>query len=106
MAGPIYHLDGLGNATALENRPCDAEATLQKLLADHPEVLAGEQTDAARQPKWLLIQREMPVPGEEGGSGKWSLDHLFLDQDGVPTFVEVKRSTNRELRREVAELSK
>jgi hypothetical protein len=43
----------------------------------------------------------MPVPGEEGGSGKWSLDHLFLDQDGVPTLVEVKRSTNRELRREV-----
>jgi hypothetical protein len=101
MAGPIYHLDGLGNATALENRPYDAEATLQKLLADHPEVLAGEQTDAGRQPKWLLIQREMPVPGEEGGSGKWSLDHLFLDQDAVPTFVEVKRSTNRELRREV-----
>jgi hypothetical protein len=101
MAGPIYHLDVLGNATALENRPYDAEATLQKLLADHPEVLAGEQTDAGRQPKWLLIQREMPVPGKEGGSGKWSLDHLFLDQDAVPTFVEVKRSTNRELRREV-----
>lgn len=101
MTGPIYHLDETGKATALESEPYDAEATLQKLIAEHPEVLAGEQTDAGRRPKWLLIQREMPVPGEEGGSGKWSLDHLFVDQDAVPTFVEVKRSTNRELRREV-----
>lgn len=101
MTGPIYHLDDTGKATALEIKPYDAEATLQKLIAEHPEVLAGEQTDAGRSPKWLLIQREMAVPGEEGGSGKWSLDHLFVDQDAVPTFVEVKRSTNRELRREV-----
>jgi hypothetical protein len=101
MTGPIYLLDETGKATALESKPYDAEATLQKLIAEHPEVLAGERTDGERIPKWLLIQREMPVPGEEGGSGKWSLDHLFVDQDAVPTFVEVKRSTNRELRREV-----
>lgn len=30
-----------------------------------------------------------------------SLDHLFLDQDGVPTLVEVKRATDSRTRREV-----
>jgi hypothetical protein len=29
------------------------------------------------------------------------LDHLFIDQDGIPTLVEVKRSTDTRIRREV-----
>ena len=29
------------------------------------------------------------------------LDHLFLDQDGIPTIVETKRSSDNRLRREV-----
>src|SRR5262249_47674536 len=33
----------------------------------------------------------MGVPSEEEGGGRWALDHLFLDQDAVPTLVEVKR---------------
>lgn len=33
--------------------------------------------------------------------GRWSLDHLFLDQDGIPTLVEVKRSSDTRIRREV-----
>jgi hypothetical protein len=43
----------------------------------------------------------MGVPAEEDGSNRWSLDHLFLDQDAVPTLVEVKRSSDSRLRREV-----
>ncbi|HEV2970208.1 MAG TPA: hypothetical protein VGY55_09475 [Pirellulales bacterium] len=43
----------------------------------------------------------MGIPDEEGGSGRWSLDHLFLDQDGIPTLVEVKRSNDTRIRREV-----
>lgn len=34
-------------------------------------------------------------------NARWSLDHLFIDQDGIPTLVEVKRSTNTQIRREV-----
>jgi hypothetical protein len=41
------------------------------------------------------------LPGEEGGAGRWALDHLFLDQDGVPTLVEVKRGADTRARREV-----
>ena len=43
----------------------------------------------------------MGVPGEEGGLDQWSLDHLFLDQDGIPTLVEVKRRSDTRIRREV-----
>jgi hypothetical protein len=48
-----------------------------------------------------LIERESAVPDTEGGPGRWSVDHLFLDQDSVPTLVEVKRSSDTRIRREV-----
>ena len=51
--------------------------------------------------RWLLISREVGVPGEAHGGAKWALDHLFIDQDGIPTLVDVKRSTNSQIRREV-----
>ncbi len=41
------------------------------------------------------------MPDEVGNGGRWSLDHLFLDHHGVPTLVEVKRSTDLRIRREV-----
>ena len=43
----------------------------------------------------------MAVPGEQDGAGRWSLDHLFLDQEAIPTLVEVKRSSDTRIRREV-----
>lgn len=43
----------------------------------------------------------MGIPEGEVGGARWSIDHLFLDQDGVPTLVEVKRSSDTRLRREV-----
>lgn len=56
-------------------------------------------SDAPR--RWLLIKREMRVPDAANASGRWSLDHLFLDQEGVLTLVEVKRATDTRARREV-----
>jgi hypothetical protein len=41
------------------------------------------------------------VPEVAGSSDRWFLDHLFLDGDGVPTLVEVKRSSDSRIRREV-----
>lgn len=79
----------------------DSESLLQELLAEYPNLLAGEQMDSAEPRRWLLVKREVGVPGEEESSDRWSLDHLFLDQDGVPTLVEVKRSENTEIRRKI-----
>jgi hypothetical protein len=49
----------------------------------------------------LLVGREASLPSDEDGGGRWSVDHLFLDQDAVPTMVEVKRSSDTRIRREV-----
>ena len=49
-----------------------------------------------------MIGREVPILAEEEGeSHRWRLDHLFLDRDGTPVLVEVKRSSNPQARREV-----
>jgi hypothetical protein len=86
---------------AMAETPYDAEDVLQTLLADYPDLLAGEQIRADAPRRWLLITREAPVPDVQAGLGRWALDHLFVDQDGVPTLVEVKRSSDTRLRREV-----
>ena len=51
--------------------------------------------------RWVLVSREFGIPDEIEAAGRWSLDHLFLDQDAIPTLVEVKRSTDTRIRREV-----
>jgi hypothetical protein len=101
VAGRIYLLGGESRLIAMEESPYDSETLLQKLLADHHDLLAGEQINAEEPRRWLLVSREMAVPGEQDGAGRWSLDHLFLDQDGIPTLVEVKRSSDTRIRREV-----
>jgi hypothetical protein len=101
MAGRIYLLKEDSKLLAMEEAEYDSESLLQKLLADHPNLLTGDQIDAEEPRRWLLVSREMAVPGEQDGAGRWSLDHLFLDQDAIPTLVEVKRSTDTRIRREV-----
>ena len=101
MAGRIYLLGVDSKLVAMGETMYDSESLLQKLLADHPDLLAGDQINAEEPRRWLLVSREMAVPGEQDGGGRWSLDHLFLDQDAVPTLVEVKRSTDTRIRWEV-----
>src|SRR6185369_3027447 len=64
-------------------------------------VLTGDQMSGSAPRKWLLMKREAGIPGEDGGAERWSADHLFVDQSGIPTIVEVKRSTDTRIRREV-----
>ncbi|MDP9440121.1 MAG: hypothetical protein M3P49_15505 [Actinomycetota bacterium] len=101
MAGGIYLVRGDGGLVAMSEQDYASEGLLQALLADHPDLLAGDQIDAGEPRRWVLVSREMPLASEEDGSGRWSVDHLFLDQDAVPTIVEVKRSTDTRIRREV-----
>src|SRR4051794_34132631 len=82
----------------MREQPYDSEDLLQGLLAKYPSLLAGDEAGSRR---WLLVKREAGVPSAEGAGGRWSLDHLFVDQDAVPTLVEVKRSTDTRIRREV-----
>lgn len=78
-----------------------SEDLLQLLLQQHPDLLSGEQLRPGDPIRWLFVAREAGIADAEGGGDRWSLDHLFLDQDAIPTLVEVKRSTDTRIRREV-----
>ena len=90
-----------GQLIAMQARAYDSEDVLQTLLAHYPSLLAGEQMDSANPRRWVLVAREVGLPSEEAGAARWAVDHLFLDQDGIPTLVEVKRSDDTRIRREV-----
>lgn len=100
-SGGIFLLQGGGELVEMKESPYDKEDILQELVAKYPNLLAGDQMNAEAPRRWLLIRREMGVPDEEDGSDRWSLDHLFLDQDAIPTLIEVKRSSDTRIRREV-----
>lgn len=79
----------------------ESEKLLQTWLAQYPALLVGNQIDAKEPKRFLLIEQECGVPAREAGSDRWSIDHLFIDQDAIPTIVEVKRSSDTRIRREV-----
>jgi hypothetical protein len=101
MDGGIYLIQEDGELVELAEQAYDSEDLLQTLLARYPRLLAGDQIDKAVPRRWLLISREVGVPSEEESAERWAVDHLFLDQDAIPTLVEVKRSTDTRIRREV-----
>lgn len=99
--GGIFLIQADGKLVEMKEERYKSEDVFQGVLADYPNLLAGDQIDSEKPRRWLLIAREVAVPAEESGAGQWSLDHLFVDQDGIPTLVEVKRSTDTRIRREV-----
>lgn len=101
MNSGVFVLTDKDTLVSLGTAHFASEADFQHLLAKFPELLSGDQIDPASPRRWVLVRREKSVPSEDGGGGRWSLDHLFLDQDGVPTLVEVKRQTDTRIRREV-----
>ena len=101
MTTRIYTRDSDGKLMALEEEQFTDEDTLQRLIAEHPELLDGEQIRPDDPRRWILVTREQGVPDTVGSTARWSLDHLLIDQDGVPTLVEVKRGANPEVRRTV-----
>ncbi len=78
-----------------------SEDEFQTLLELHPELLTDSDFGEGAPRRWVLVKREAGITDREAGSGRWSIDHLFLDQAGVPTLVEVKRATDTRARREV-----
>ncbi|MDX9998050.1 MAG: hypothetical protein RBS50_08825 [Phenylobacterium sp.] len=84
--------------TELSRTSYDSEDLFQALLGDYPDLLRAASGPSGR---LLLVRREAPIPEAQDSAGRWSLDHLFLDRDGVPVLVEVKRATDTRARREV-----
>jgi len=101
MTGKIFVLQAGNELTELIPSQYSNEDFFQGIIEKYPEILAGDQINPDNPRRWLLISREMGIPAEQDGGSQWYLDHLFIDQDAIPTFVEVKRSTDTRLRREV-----
>ena len=101
MAQSIYTRDLKGGLEPLQEEPFSTEDELQELIAEHPELLDGEQIRPDEPRRWILVTREKGIAESAGASARWALDHLIVDQDARPTLVEVKRGKNPEIRRAV-----
>lgn len=101
MDSGVFLLHDDNTLTKMIAQSYASESILQRHLENHPDLLAGDQIDPTSPRRWLLIQPEMGVPAGQDGGDWWSLDHLSLDQDAIPTFVEVKRASDTRSRREV-----
>ena len=101
MPERIYTSGDDGALEALEEIPFSSEDELQVLIAEHPELLDGEQIRPGDPRRWILITREMGIAESSGAAARWAVDHLIIDQDAVPTLAELKRGSNPELRRTI-----
>ncbi len=101
MAERIYNRGRDGELEPLEEERFSTEDELQELIATHPELLDGEQMRPGDPRRWILITREKGISETADSGARWSLDHLIVDQDAIPTLVEVKRGTNSKIRRTV-----
>lgn len=102
MAGTgVFVLRDEATLVAMQAASFASEDDFQRLLASFPELLAGDQIDTDLPRRFMLVAREQGIAAEAGAGDRWSIDHLFLDQDGIPTLVEVKRGSDTRIRREV-----
>ncbi len=101
MAERIYTRGEEGKLEPLEEERFSTEDELQALIAEHPDLLDGEQIRPGDPRRWVLVTREKGIAETSDAGARWSLDLLIVDQDAEPTLVEVKRGSNPEIRRTV-----
>lgn len=101
VAESIYLIGEDGSVTPASSVAYSAESELQEHLARTLDLLPGASISPTDPRRWLLVTREAGVPNRDGGPGWWAVDHLVVDQDATPTFVEVKRASDTRARREV-----
>lgn len=94
--GTIFTIDASGSLVELNPAPYEKEKILESLIAKYPRVLGGDTGSSDGDRRWLLIKQQFRIPRTQ-----LPIDLLFVDQDGVPTIVEIKRASNSEIRRDV-----
>lgn len=92
MINTLYLMSGKDALPAKEHH-YEYENELQRLIECNPQLVSYAPDTA----QLILVQREFAVSDDFG----LSLDRLFVDQDGVPVLVEVKRAVDTRIRREV-----
>lgn len=101
MSERIYAKSEDGGLEPLEEEPFSTEDELQSLIAEHPELLDGEQMRPGDPRRWILISREKGIAETSDEGARWYLDHLLVDQDAIPTLAELKRGSNSQIRRTI-----
>lgn len=101
MAERIWIRQEEGRLEGVQEETFSYEDDLQKLIAEHPEVIDGEQVRPDDARRWILVAREKGIAETPDAAARWSLDHLIIDQDARPTLVEVKLRDNPEIHRKV-----
>jgi hypothetical protein len=99
--GSIFIIKDDNTLVKMEETSYDSEEILQELLDRYPDLLAGDQMNRENPRRWIPIAREFGIPSGMNGASQWRIDHFFIDQDCIPTFIEVKRSSDTRIRREV-----
>src|SRR5437762_6265357 len=98
----VYSVALDGKTVPFDQIHCEnEESELQNLLEKNLDLIPGDQVDPDDPRRWLLVKREMTVEDPGTAEGRWSLDLLMVDQDGIPTLVECKRFGDTRARREV-----
>lgn len=101
MAERLYIRGRKGQLAGLHEKTFDVEGDLQELIADHPEIIDGEQIRPDDARRWILLAREKGIAETSDAGARWSLDHLIIDQDGRPTLVEAKLRDNSDIHRKI-----
>jgi hypothetical protein len=101
VSEPICLIGAEDALAELAPEPYDSEALLQGYLTSYPRLLSSVGSPAGAKRGFLLVGQEAALADSDNAAGRWSVDHLFVDGDAVPTIVEIKRSTDTRIRREV-----
>ena len=101
VAERIYIRGRKGGLEGLREKTFGVEGDLQELVADHPEVIDGEQIRPNDARRWILLAREKGIAETSDAGARWSLDHLIIDQDARPTLVEAKLRDNSDIHRKI-----
>ncbi len=90
----IYQIKENGQLAEMKPQSGDSAHSLKQLLADNPSLLAGEQIDPFDPRRWLSIATQLPITSTVYDQERGVVDHLFVDQDAMPTLVQVVTSND------------
>lgn len=94
--GIMFTINASGSLVELNPAPYEKEKILESLIAEYPRVLGCDAGSGDGDRRWMLIKQQFRIPRTQ-----LPIDLLLVDQDGIPTIVEVKRASNSEIRRDV-----
>ncbi len=72
MTERIYTRGSEGQLDPLEEEPFSTEEELQALIAQHPELLDGEQIRPGGPRRWMLITREKGLAETPDTGARWA----------------------------------